>query len=119
MISFFFFFFLCFSFARMKGTKLQATFARRRDLDQIKIEKSAKVNNYFDKWDRITTRYEQWTTPEYYKLADENWKSNQEKQSKENLLDKRREKLQKLFEDEKFAFEAEINGKSVLSGNKL
>lgn len=94
----------------MKAAKLQAAFARRREIDQIKIEKSTEVDKYFDKWDRITTRYEHWTTPEYYKLADDNWKLNREKQTKESLLEKRREKLQKLFEEEKLAYEAELNG---------
>lgn len=94
----------------MKATKLQAAFARRREIDQNKIDKNAEVDKYFDKWDRITTRYEQWTTPEYYKLADDNWKLNREKLTKENLLEKRREKLQKLFDEEKLAYEVELNG---------
>lgn len=40
----------------MKGSKLLNAFARRREVEQMKIEKSAAVDKYYDKWGRITSR---------------------------------------------------------------
>lgn len=40
----------------MKSSRLQAAYLRRREAEQIKIEKSVAVNRYFDKWGKITTR---------------------------------------------------------------
>lgn len=41
----------------MKGSKLYHANARRREAEQQKMEKTASVNQYFDKWGRITTRF--------------------------------------------------------------
>lgn len=41
----------------MKGSKLQNVFAKRREIEQNKIEKTTAVGQYFDKWGRITSRY--------------------------------------------------------------
>lgn len=41
----------------MKGSKLNAAYARRRDVAEMKIEKTKEVDKYFDKWNQITTRY--------------------------------------------------------------
>lgn len=94
----------------MKAVKLQAAFARRREQDQMKIKKSAAANTYFHKWDRITTRFEQWTTPEYYKSAEDTCKANRDKELKISLLEKRREKLRKLLDEENWGYETELNG---------
>lgn len=43
----------------MKGSnviKHQDMLARRREAEQMKIERSTAVNSYFDKWGRITTK---------------------------------------------------------------
>lgn len=42
---------------KMSCNKLQAAFAKRREAEQIKIEQTTAVDKYFDKWDRITSRY--------------------------------------------------------------
>lgn len=40
----------------MKTARLQAALARRREIEQVKIEKSAAQERYYDKWGRITSR---------------------------------------------------------------
>lgn len=43
----------------MKGSnviKHQDMLARRREAEQMKIERTTAVNSYFDKWGRITTK---------------------------------------------------------------
>lgn len=41
----------------MKTNKIQANFARRRDIEQANIEKHAAVEKYFDNWGKATSRY--------------------------------------------------------------
>ncbi|KAG4065896.1 hypothetical protein HA402_012574 [Bradysia odoriphaga] len=85
----------------MRGSKLHSAFVRRREIEQIKIDKSAAVDKYFDKWGKITSRFEQWTAPEFYKQADEVNKQRELDKIKNESLESRREKLKKLLDDEK------------------
>lgn len=41
----------------MKGFKIYDANARKRDLEEWKLEKKKTVDKYFDKWSKITTRY--------------------------------------------------------------
>lgn len=45
------------SIFRMKGVKLYDAKARKRDLDEWKLEKQKTVDKYFDKWSKITSRF--------------------------------------------------------------
>lgn len=94
----------------MRGSKLHSAFVRRREIEQLKIEKSAAVDKYFDKWGKITSRYEQWTAPEFYKQADEMSKQRELDKIKNETLESRREKLKKLLEDEKNEQEVIVKG---------
>lgn len=42
---------------RMKGAKMHDALARKRNADDLKIEKMKTVDKYFDKWSKITSRY--------------------------------------------------------------
>lgn len=55
-------------------------------------------------------RYEQWTTPEYYRTAYSNFQSNSEKENKSIVLEKRREKLKIMLKAEKEQYAKEIEG---------
>lgn len=41
---------------RMKGVKTYDANARKRDIDEWKLEKKKTVDKYFDKWSKITSR---------------------------------------------------------------
>lgn len=43
-------------FFRMKGVKSYDAKARKRDIEEWKLEKKKTVDKYFDKWSKITTR---------------------------------------------------------------
>ena len=58
-----------------------------------------------------SSRYEQWTSPEYYKQAEGNFQLMKETRAKGDLLEKKREKLKSLFEDEKLEHERELQSK--------
>lgn len=40
----------------MKGVKSYDANARKRDIEEWKLEKKKTVDKYFDKWSKITTR---------------------------------------------------------------
>lgn len=40
----------------MKTSKIQADFARRREIEQHSVEKNAAVGKYFDTWGKVTSR---------------------------------------------------------------
>lgn len=100
----------------MRGSKLHSAFVRRREIEQIKIDKSAAVDKYFDKWGKITSRFEQWTAPEFYKQADEVNKQRELDKIKNQSLENRREKLKKLLDDDKC--EQEMCLKGMLTVNE-
>ncbi|KAJ6636564.1 hypothetical protein Bhyg_15155 [Pseudolycoriella hygida] len=89
----------------MKGSKLHSAFVRRREVEQSKIEKNVAVDKYFDKWGKITSRFEQWAGPQYYKHADEIKKRRELEKIENEALQIRREKLKKLLDDEKIEHE--------------
>lgn len=41
---------------RMKAANLYDAKARKRDIEEWKLEKKKTVDKYFDKWSKITTR---------------------------------------------------------------
>lgn len=97
----------------MKASKLHSAFVRRREIEQLKIEKSAAVDKYFDKWGKITSRFEQWTAPEYYKQADEVNKQRELDKIKNDSLESRRNKLKKLLDDERRDQEMIVKGEVI------
>ncbi|XP_036322473.1 trichoplein keratin filament-binding protein [Rhagoletis pomonella] len=88
--------------------QMQALFARRREIEHDRVERTAAVNRYYDHWGKVTSRFENWTNPEYYKNAEEQLKQRREKREKEQQQHKRRERLRELFEKEKAMYEREL-----------
>lgn len=41
----------------MRGFKMNAAYARRREVADMRVEKTKEVEKYFDKWNKITTRF--------------------------------------------------------------
>lgn len=95
----------------MKAAHLQALFARRRENEHNRIERTEAVNKYFDHWGKVTARFENWTTPEYYKQAEQQFELRKQQKEKEKQLIERREKLSRLLEMEKQMYEDEMREK--------
>lgn len=91
---------------RLQG--LQAEYARKREVEHDRIQKSLAVNNYFEKWGKITARYENWTTDKYYEDACKQVEKSKEKSLKDKRLGERREKLRNLIQEEKLMYEDEM-----------
>ena len=96
---------------RLAATALQEVYARKRETEQLRSEKNSAVAQYFDKWGRITSRFENWTAPEYYEKSDHQLRVGEEEKKKEQDIQQRREKLRTLYNEEKEAWEKEIKEK--------
>lgn len=94
-----------------KTQHLQAMFARRREMEHMHIEKTQAVNKYYDHWGKVTSRYENWTTPEYYQQAEEKLQRSKNEKEKQKQLAERREKLAHLLQMEKEQYDLEIKEK--------
>lgn len=92
----------------MKTQRLQAAFARRREADIDRIERTSAVNKYFDHWSKVTSRFESWTDPEYYQQAEESLRKEKEKKLKEEKLEERRSKLRQLLSSENAKYQQEL-----------
>uniref|UniRef100_A0A1I8NWM0 Trichoplein keratin filament-binding protein n=1 Tax=Stomoxys calcitrans TaxID=35570 RepID=A0A1I8NWM0_STOCA len=95
----------------MKAQHLQAMFARRREMEHMHIERTQAVNKYFDHWGKVTSRFENWTTPEYYKQAEEKLQRSKQEKEKQKQLSERKEKLALLFDQEKEQYDMELREK--------
>ncbi|XP_058984518.1 trichohyalin [Musca domestica] len=91
-----------------KAQQLQAMFARRREMEHMHIERTQAVNKYYDHWGKVTTRFENWTTPEYYKQAEEKMQRSKEEKEKQKQMEVRRRKLTELFENEREQYNLEM-----------
>ncbi|XP_073841562.1 uncharacterized protein [Musca autumnalis] len=92
-----------------KAQQLQAMYARRREVEHMHIERTQAVNKYYDHWGKVTSRFENWTTPEYYKQAEEKLQRTKDEKEKQKQLEERRRKLAELLENEREQYNLEIN----------
>lgn len=81
---------------------------RRRE-KQFNYEQTwASTTKYFDHWQRNNSKYEAWTSPRYYEENNKLINKTKHKRDRETLLEQRREKLKKLFEEERSTYEIEL-----------
>lgn len=83
-------------------------FARKRETEQIRNEKNSAVANYYDNWGRITGRFENWSTPEYYEKSEQMLRKEEEEKRRKRELEEQREKMRDLLAKEKAAWEQEL-----------
>ncbi|XP_053697050.1 trichoplein keratin filament-binding protein [Sabethes cyaneus] len=95
----------------MKSAKLQAALAKRREAEQIKYQKSAAVEKYYDQWSRITSRLDSWNSPKFQQQVEEAQRQREEAEKREAALNERREKLRTKLQKEKDDFQREIQEK--------
>ncbi|XP_058059322.1 golgin subfamily A member 6-like protein 25 [Anopheles bellator] len=93
----------------MRSAKLQAALVKRREAEQIKYQKSAAVERYYDQWGRITSRFESWTTPQYYREAEEALRKREDDKRKAEALDTKRERLKELLARENEQLKKEMD----------
>uniref|UniRef100_A0A1B0BG07 Uncharacterized protein n=1 Tax=Glossina palpalis gambiensis TaxID=67801 RepID=A0A1B0BG07_9MUSC len=92
-----------------KAAQLQALYARRRQAEDDRIERTQELNRYYDHWGKVTTRFANWTAPEYYDKAGQQLQQTKDKKEKEKGLAIRQRKLSEIFTTEKKTFDREMN----------
>lgn len=68
------------------------------------------VRRYYDKWGRITSQHEHWTSPEFYKEVEEKRRLEKLAEEKERQLKERKERFRAQLAEEKRQFELELKG---------
>ncbi|XP_055634640.1 eukaryotic translation initiation factor 3 subunit A isoform X2 [Toxorhynchites rutilus septentrionalis] len=96
----------------MRSAKLQAALTKRREAEQIKFQKSAAVERYYDHWGRVTSRLESWNSPQFNRQAEEAQRKREEAERKEAEQNERREQTRARLQQEKDDFQREIKEKS-------
>ncbi|XP_049285389.1 trichohyalin [Anopheles funestus] len=96
----------------MRSAKLQAALVKRREAEQIKYQKSAAVERYYDQWGRITSRYESWTTPQYYREAEQALRKREDEKKKQEALESKRKRLKDLLQKENEQLQKEMENVS-------
>jgi hypothetical protein len=69
------------------------------------------LQKYYDKWSRITSIHEHWSTPEYLKESEEKLRKRLEQEEKQTHLAERQNRLKKILDDETKQLNAEVQGK--------
>lgn len=70
------------------------------------------LRRYYDRWGRITSLHENWSSPEFYREFEEKRKLEKLAEEKQKQLEERREKLRVKLAEEKRQFELELKGKN-------
>ncbi|XP_058822424.1 trichoplein keratin filament-binding protein isoform X2 [Topomyia yanbarensis] len=96
----------------MKSAKLQAALAKRLEAEQIKFQKSAAMERYYDQWSRITSRYDSWNSPKFNQHAEDAQRRREEEEQKEAAENERRERSRAKLQQEKDDFQREIKAKN-------
>ncbi|KAK5638015.1 hypothetical protein RI129_012310 [Pyrocoelia pectoralis] len=87
---------------------------REREHDhQVKWNNQVR---YYKSWEKANNKFEEWTSPRYYQDANDKLATIKKCRERKENLEKRREKLKKLFDDEERSHQVEL---MVKTRNKL
>lgn len=94
--------------------KVEGDIIRRRERDYKHQQMWEGALDNYRRWDKINTKYDEWTSPRYYEDNNKLIAETRKKREKEELLIKRRENLRKLLEQEEKTYEIELMVKKNL-----
>lgn len=84
-----------------------AMIRRREKEHKHQTEWGGRVE-YYKTFEKSNNKYEQWTSPRYYEESAHLMTQMRKKRDKEELTEKRREKLRKLYQEEEASFKVEM-----------
>ncbi|KAH1018302.1 trichoplein keratin filament-binding protein isoform X1 [Dendroctonus ponderosae] len=87
---------------------LESNLIRRRERDFKHQQMWIGAQDYYRKWDKVNSKFDQWTSPRYYADNNKMLSDLRHKRDKEELLVKRRDALRKLFDEENRSFQIEL-----------
>ncbi|KAI4454482.1 trichoplein keratin filament-binding protein family member [Holotrichia oblita] len=93
----------------------QDKMAKKRERDFWHQEKWGNQVKYYRKWEKVNTKYDEWTSPRYYESNNELIEKVKKDREKVERLEKRREKLKKLYSEDDASYEIEIMLKKAKS----
>lgn len=100
--------------------RVEGEMIRRREREFSHQQMWGSAERYYKHWEKTNTKFDEWTSPRYYDDNNKLMSEIRQKREKEELLEKRREKLRKLLEEEQKSFEIELmvyKNKSLVSQN--
>lgn len=100
--------------------RVESDMIRRREREFSHQQMWGGAEKYYKHWEKTNTKFDEWTSPRYYEDNNKLMSEIRQKRDKEELLEKRREKLKKLFEEEQRSFEIELmvyRNKSLVRGS--
>lgn len=90
------------------GTAQQEVYAKKRESDQLRMEANSQTANWYDKWGRITSRFENLAGPAYYEKSDQLLRRDEEEKRRKEETIVRQEKMRELMAEEKESWEKEL-----------
>ena len=119
----------------MKAAQLQAQFIRKREIEQQKIQETESkglfkdlhkrlyliflffqdIRKYYDRWGKITSHHEHWSSPEFYREAEKKLEHQKEAENKQKELEDRKQRSRDKLAEEKKQFEQELKRKNSIS----
>ncbi|XP_066142482.1 trichoplein keratin filament-binding protein-like [Euwallacea fornicatus] len=94
--------------------KVEEGIIKRREREFRHQQMWEGAQNYYKRWDKVNTKFDEWTSPRYYQDNNKMLLDLKNKRDKEELLQKRRDKLKKLFDEEESSYQVEIMVKQNL-----
>ncbi|KAJ8916673.1 hypothetical protein NQ315_000318 [Exocentrus adspersus] len=91
---------------------------RRREKESAREETWGGAERYYRHWEKANAKFDEWTSPRYYQDNNKLLAEIRRKRDKEELLEKRKEKLRRLLEEEQRSYEIELmvyKNKSLVS----
>ncbi|GJQ78233.1 hypothetical protein Trydic_g2562 [Trypoxylus dichotomus] len=88
--------------------QFQDKMAKKREKDFWHQQQWGNQVQYYKKWEKVNTKYDEWTSPRYYESNNELVERLKKDREKAENLEKRRETLKKLYSEEDATYEIEI-----------
>ncbi|XP_059622924.1 trichoplein keratin filament-binding protein [Phlebotomus argentipes] len=82
--------------------------ARQREKQEQKIEKSLAAKDFFDKNRNLTSHFDSWTTPQFYQRSSDQIEQSKASQRREEELEERRQRLRDLRLNEEQQWHQEL-----------
>ncbi|XP_076255503.1 trichoplein keratin filament-binding protein-like isoform X2 [Rhynchophorus ferrugineus] len=89
-------------------TKVENDIISRRERDFRHQQMWSGAVDYYKRWDKINTKFDEWTSPRYYEDNNKMLGDIRAKRDKEELMEKRRSRLKKLLDEEEKSWEIEL-----------
>ncbi|CAG9767871.1 unnamed protein product [Ceutorhynchus assimilis] len=89
-------------------TKVEGDMIRKRERDFRHQQMWTGAQDYYKRWNDVNTKFDEWTSPRYYEDNNKMISDLRQKKDKEELLEKRREKLRKQLEQEENTYQIEL-----------